>query len=88
MTFPVQLEETIRTVEAHVNKLSWLVENLYRATGIEWPGEPPRQDVLADPTLADFVQRGALLEAVKRYQALTGAGLAEAKAAVMAAMRR
>lgn len=40
-----------------------------------------------DPQLVQFIQQRQLLKAVQRYQALTGANLAESKAAVDALVR-
>lgn len=55
--------------------------------------ELPSRDVIAgadpaaDPVLQDLVRAGNSIAAMKRYQALTNVGLAEAKAAVQRLMR-
>lgn len=84
MTLPIALEERVRALEVQVTRLTWFVDNLYRATGTEWPGEPPPEDALRDSVLNDLVRRGAMMDAIQRYRTLTGATLAEAKAAIQA----
>lgn len=86
MTFPVGQEERIRALEAQVQHLSALVGNLSRSVGLQ-PSNSEQPEAVAsgperDPVLQGLLARGSAIEATKRYRALTGMGLREAKAAI------
>jgi ribosomal protein L7/L12 len=71
-------------VTSHAIRIAALerkVAELYAHLGLEEPaGTPSSGDV--DPRVLASIQEGNLIEAIKHQREATGAGLAEAKAAV------
>lgn len=90
-----EFENRIKTLEQEVSRLNTLVDRIYSYThlGIQKPsldnaavlaGADP---ITADSQLQQLIQNRDVIGAAKRYVALTGVGLLEAKTAVQKMMR-
>lgn len=86
-TWPDGADDRLAALEAQVSRLTGLVDHLYVSLGVRSPGAPARDAPLADPRVLEAVRAGNLIEAIKVYRGLTGAGLAESKAAVESLVR-
>jgi ribosomal protein L7/L12 len=90
-----ELEKRLKTLEQEVTRLNALVDRIYGYThlGIRKPSLD-NDDVLTgtDPLTTDIqlqqlIQNGDIIATAKRYVALTGVGLLEAKTVVQKMMR-
>jgi ribosomal protein L7/L12 len=65
-------------------RLEFLVDNLYKRSGVEMPGADAGHSADSDlsPGVQELIASGDAIQAIKQYRAETGAGLAEAKAAL------
>lgn len=89
-----EFENRIKVLEQEVSRLNALVDRIYSYThlGIHKPsfdnaavfaGAEP---ITADDQLQQLIQNGDIISAAKRYVALTGVGLLEAKTTVQKMM--
>jgi ribosomal protein L7/L12 len=69
----------VGVLRMHVLELEGQVAFLYQHLGLTYIPKPGPE---ADPRVIEQVKKGSLIEAIKIYRELTGAGLAEAKTAV------
>jgi ribosomal protein L7/L12 len=74
--------EDLALVNRRLHAIEWNLQRLMAQEGMSWQEPPPPSGV--QPDVLEAVQAGNLIEAIKRYRAHTGVGLAEAKAAVEA----
>ena len=78
-------QEDIAELQAEVERLGELIDNLYRQLGIS-PLDAAAEGV-AMPEVDDAIRSGQLIVAIKAWRQRTGAGLKEAKDAVEARAR-
>lgn len=78
MSTSYEMQE-ISTLRQKIYKLEAKLEFLYRHLGVTFVEETDTSD---DPRIIDALRKNNVLEAIKYYREVTGAGLAEAKAAV------
>ena len=72
--------EDAASIGARFRALEWNVQRLLGQTNLTW--EDPPDQVGPTAEISQLVQAGKKLEAIKAYRALTGVGLAEAKAVI------
>ena len=70
-----------RELYQRVARLEYLIQNLYAHNNVTMPEGMPNLGTLSAAVQAELAQ-GNTIGAIKQYRAETGAGLAEAKAAI------